>query len=212
MLAELIAYVGDQLSYQQDAVATEAYLETARSRISLRRHALLVDYHVHDGCNARAWIQLAGRRNVGPGSLPRSHSNALLHLRARHARQPGCRRRQRGSCAVERRQVFEPMQDALLYPEHNQMNFYTWGDVDCCLPAGATEATLNGSYPNLQPGDVLIFQEVLGPQTGNAADADLRHRCAVRLTQVAIRGANGQPLVDPLFSNAAGDRDPVVAG
>ncbi len=58
VLAELIAYVGDHLSYQQDAVATEAYIETARSRISLRRHALLVDYSVHDGCNARAWIQL----------------------------------------------------------------------------------------------------------------------------------------------------------
>ena len=58
MLAELIAYYGDQLSYQQDAVATEAYLLTARSRISLRRHALLVDYRVHDGCNARAWVHL----------------------------------------------------------------------------------------------------------------------------------------------------------
>jgi hypothetical protein len=58
VLAELLAYVGDQLSYRQDAVTTEAYLLTARSRISLRRHALLVDYRVHDGCNARAWICL----------------------------------------------------------------------------------------------------------------------------------------------------------
>ena len=46
-------------------VATEAYLETARSRVSLRRHALLVDYHVHDGCNARAWIQLNVSGNPG---------------------------------------------------------------------------------------------------------------------------------------------------
>ncbi len=37
-LVELLAYVGDQLSYWQDAVATEAYLETARRRTSLRRH------------------------------------------------------------------------------------------------------------------------------------------------------------------------------
>ena len=29
-LVELLAYVGDYLSYYQDAVATEAYLETAR--------------------------------------------------------------------------------------------------------------------------------------------------------------------------------------
>ena len=31
-LVELLAYVGDQLSYHQDAVATEAYLDTARQR------------------------------------------------------------------------------------------------------------------------------------------------------------------------------------
>ena len=42
-LAELIAYVGDQLSYQQDAVATEAYITAARSRNSLHGHARLVD-------------------------------------------------------------------------------------------------------------------------------------------------------------------------
>ena len=57
-LVELLAYVGDLLSYRQDAAATEAYLGTARKRISLRRHALLVDYAMHDGCNARTWIQL----------------------------------------------------------------------------------------------------------------------------------------------------------
>ena len=57
-LVELLAYVGDQLSYQQDAVATEAYLGTARKRVSLRRHARLVDYFVHNGTNARVWVQL----------------------------------------------------------------------------------------------------------------------------------------------------------
>ena len=57
-LAELVAYLGDQLSYRQDAVATEAYLGTARLRSSLRRHALLVDYRMHDGCNARVWLHL----------------------------------------------------------------------------------------------------------------------------------------------------------
>ncbi len=36
-LVELLAYTGDQISYQQDAVATEAYLDTARRRVSVRR-------------------------------------------------------------------------------------------------------------------------------------------------------------------------------
>jgi hypothetical protein len=56
VLIELLTYVGDHLNYYQDAVATEAYLGTARRRVSARRHARLLDYFVHDGCNARAWI------------------------------------------------------------------------------------------------------------------------------------------------------------
>jgi len=48
-LVELLAFVGDNLSYQQDAIATEAYLGTARRRVSIRRHARLVDYLMHDG-------------------------------------------------------------------------------------------------------------------------------------------------------------------
>ena len=43
--------------------------------------------------------------------------------------------------------IFEPMQDAQLFPEHNQMSFYTWGEADCCLPKGATEATLLDPFP-----------------------------------------------------------------
>ena len=52
-LVELLAYVADELSYRQDAVATEAYLQTGAPRTSLRRHARLVDYVVHEGANAR---------------------------------------------------------------------------------------------------------------------------------------------------------------
>ena len=202
-LAELIAYVGDHLSYQQDAVATEAYLGTARSRISLRRHALLVDYHVHDGANARAWIQLQVAGNPGdPIFLDRSVTRFYTFS-------PGMPSslaigsNNEEAALLSGVQVFEPMCDAVLYPEHDQISFYTWDDTDCCLPKGATEATLAGSYPNLHPGDVLIFQEMKGPQTGDPADADIRHRCAVRLTQVAL-------LVDPLFTGKDGNPIPVT--
>ena len=70
-LVELLAYVADELSYRQDAVATEAYLATARRRISLRRHARLVDYLMHEGCNARAWVQRLRRRR-GRRARPRA--------------------------------------------------------------------------------------------------------------------------------------------
>jgi hypothetical protein len=200
VLAEVIAYVGDYMSYQQDAVATEAYLETARSRISLRRHALLVDYHVHDGCNARTWMRLQVSSQVFV-----DHTKTRFYTQA-----PGMPKNLSVGSGNEEAAllagviVFEPMQDAELFPEHNQLSFYTWGDTNCCLPIGATEATLYGTLPNLQPGDVLIFQEMKGPQTGQAADADIRHRCAVRLTQVTTVNGQGQPLVDPLFEDVTG--------
>ena len=195
-LAELIAYIGDSLSYKQDAVATEAYLQTARSRISLRRHALLVDYRVHDGCNARAWMQLQVNVAVDLTTGTRFYTSA-----------PGMPSKLAGNerAALDAGViVFEAMQEAHLLPEHNQMPFYTWGEADCCLAQAATEATLLGSFPKLQAGDVLIFQEMIGPQTGNTADADQRHRCAVRLTKVTTADAAGNPLVDPLFEQGTG--------
>jgi hypothetical protein len=208
-LVELMAYVGDRLSYQQDAVATEAYIETARSRISLRRHALLVDYHVHDGSNARAWVRVQTSGDTGEPlfldrSLTRFYTDApgpAVNLTA------GAPNAEANAEAALARGVviFEPMCDAVLYPELNRMTFYTWGDADCCLPQGSTEATLYGAYPNLQAGDVLIFQEMLGPQTGAAGDADIRHRCAVRLTQVATKDGKGNPLIDPLFKDSEGN-------
>lgn len=196
MLAELISYAGDQLSYRQDAVTTEAYLPTARSRISLRRHARLVDYYVHEGCNARVWIQI----NV---SQPTFIDRTLTRF---YTTMPGMPKSLEVTANSEDAAllagvvVFEPMQNANLFPELNQMSFYTWGDTNCCLLKGSTEATLAGTFTNLQVGDVLIFQEVLGPQTGFAADADIRHRCAVRLTAVTTQNAKGQTLIDPLFA------------
>jgi hypothetical protein len=199
VLAELIAYRADLLSYQQDAVATEAYLETARSRISLRRHARLVGYHVHDGCNARAWVHVSVAADPGDPVLL---DHALTRFYTYAPGMPATLAVGAGNETLALAagvQVFEPMHDALLYAEHNLINFYTWGETQCCLPAGAVEATLQGALPNLATGAVLIFQEVIGPQTGNAADADPAHRCAVRVTQVAHTDALGNPLVDPLY-------------
>ena len=83
-LVELLAYVGDHLSYQQDAVATEAYLGTARRRVSVRRHAKLVDYHMHDGCNARAWVQVRLKAR-GSCCINRPGGDAVFHADCRSA-------------------------------------------------------------------------------------------------------------------------------
>ena len=67
-LVELLAYAADNLSYRQDAIANEAYLATARKRVSVRRHARLVDYSLHEGCNARAWVHLEVDADVAAAS------------------------------------------------------------------------------------------------------------------------------------------------
>lgn len=192
-LAELIAYVGDLQHYQLDAVTTEAYLHTARLRSSLRRHALLVDYAVHEGSNARSWLHL--QVSDGPFALPQG-------LRF-YTRVPGVAARIPPDSPAERRAlqdrplVFEPMHEQTLRAEHNLFHFHTWGDERCCLPASATRATLRGHYPHLASGDVLIFQEQLGPLTGRPEDADPSHRHAVRLIEVRSQQGN-QALTDPL--------------
>jgi hypothetical protein len=86
-----------------------------------------------------------------------------------------------------RPRVFEPLFAHRLFAAHNRIPFYTWGDEECCLPKGATRATLRDDEHgrlHLRPGDVLVFEEVKGTATGQKEDADPAHRHAVRLTRV----------------------------
>lgn len=181
MLVELLAYVGDHLSYFQDAAATEAYLGTARQRISVRRHARLLDYFMHDGCNARAWVcfDYAGALDLtlpeGRQLLTRGAVEAPRVAPADLAR----------VLLDERPEAFETLHSVTLQKARSEIKFYTWGDSDCCLPAGATQATLiRAAGLVLKPGDVLVFEEMKSPTTGLKADADPAHRHAVRLTAV----------------------------
>jgi hypothetical protein len=179
-LVELLAYVGDHLSYQQDAIATEAYLGTARRRASIRRHARLVDYRMHDGCNARAWVHV----QISAPSTTINQGTQLLTVIPNNSItiDPTSDAYQRALDAKP--EIFETMEKATLYQAHNEIKFYAWGDTECCLPKGATRATLRGSLTNLQIGSVLIFEQVLGPKTGQPTDADPAHRHAVRLTSI----------------------------
>lgn len=175
-LVELLAYAADNLSYYQDAVATEAYLGTARRRVSVARHARLVGYHLHEGCNARVWAQvLVAEDGV---TLPRG--TALVSRMAEEPLLPP------GSIlleeAVERRAAFfETMYPVELFAGHNDIRFHSWGAHSWFLRRGATAATLRGHFPRLRAGDVLVLEEVVGRHSGAAADAITPHRHAVRL-------------------------------
>ncbi|HEY9641418.1 MAG TPA: putative baseplate assembly protein [Coleofasciculaceae cyanobacterium] len=202
MLVELLAYAADHLSYYQDAVATEAYLGTARRRVSVRRHARLLDYLMHDGCNARTWVSLRvnqaidGVKLLGPS---RSDNRPGIQLITQTRDSNPVLPADKFEAAIEAGvQVFETLHDLVLYRSCNKMDFYTWDEWQYYLPQGATQATLIDSdqtlHQQLRPGRVLIFDEVRGSQSGEPADADLSHRHAVRLTEVK---AAIDPLADP---------------
>jgi len=190
-LVEALAYVADHLSYELDVVATEATLATARRRASARRHARLVDYAMHDGSNARAWVHVEVAEGAVDVVVP---AGAALYSRVPGAPvliPPGTQAERR---ALQLRPlVFETMHEARVHDDLNRLDLYTWGDRDCCLPAGATSATLRRHYPHLEEGTVLVFVERRGPRTGSEADADPDHRHAVRLTEV-------RETVDPVGS------------
>jgi hypothetical protein len=192
-IVELLAYVGDQISYEQDAIATEGYVGTARRRISLRRLGVLVDYTMHDGCNARAVLQL---QIVTPTFTPTK--GAMQFLTRCSGFPVGL---PIGSEALREAlqtmpQVFEPLEWPTMYEDHNALSFYTWSDDLCCLVAGATSVTLKGGHPNLKVRDLILLEEVKGPLTGAAGDADPTHRQVVRLTLVS------PTLTDPLTGAA----------
>lgn len=143
---ELFAHVGDLLNYRLDRVATEAYLETARLRTSVRRHARLVDYQLGEAVSARAFVHVAvgptdGSVAVSVGDVARDADESPLAFTLDEARTAW---------------------DAL-----GEIAIYDWGEEACCLPAGATECVLVRPKPAdplgddwLSPGDRIAFEVV----------------------------------------------------
>ena len=213
-LSELVAYRADELSYYQDAVGTEAYLGTARRRVSVRRHSRLLDYPFHDGCNARTWVVFEvgaggdGQLLAGP-RFPDGGTQLLTTIRGEAS--PGVTATAAVRALADGAMVFETLHDVRLYQAHNRIRFYTWSDEECCLPKGATRAFLRDERDKslglrLRVGDVLMFVEDKSPDNGEPADADPARRHAVRLTRVlpdvpvSSDGQRGSPTVlpDPL--------------
>ncbi|HEX6865026.1 MAG TPA: baseplate J/gp47 family protein, partial [Thermoanaerobaculia bacterium] len=145
-----------------------------------RRHVRLLDYRLHEGCNARVWLQ------IRPGD-----QNALApqgtEVLTGSSREGTVARSSDPSSSYQTRiasgaQVFETLYEAHLRPEISTLKLYSWGLPEFFLPAGATSAALEGEL-HLKAGDVLVLRQAKSPVSGLEADADLRRAHAVRLSE-----------------------------
>lgn len=168
-VVQLLAFAGDYLSYYQDATGTEAYLGTARRRVSVARHVQLLDYRLLEGTNSRVWVKFlvdlpgAGRCETLPaGTAVLTAAPGVSGLVISNLSQL--------SLATSRgARVFETLEDLTVETAMNRIALYGWGLQDFSLPAGSTAAALYGLPPcTLVPGRVLLLEEAGGPQRCHA--------------------------------------------
>ncbi len=139
VLVDLLAHQGDMLSYYQDRVANEAFVETATQRRSLREHGALLGYRIFDGLAARTLLSVDP---ANAGYVPEG-------LSARIPGRPG-----------EPPVVFATTERVWVDPTNNSDKLIpaAWPEAfDAQIPCGATEMLLWGQDVALRPGDRLAL-------------------------------------------------------
>ena len=208
VLIDLIATAGDELSDYQDRVMNESRFATCRSRVSLARHARLMDYHVHQGNQASTTLALAIDPTAGQVELPRLH---LLWTGEQVQAGPDFR--------LENAIFFATRSAHQLHPLLNTLRLYTWDDAIPTLAAGSTSADLvvdttglglteaaaaqlvvdwiTDDDPAAPAVRELVIQEQLNPLTGTVNGRDPAKRQLLRL----LEGDAGATLrADPVHS------------
>jgi hypothetical protein len=187
VLIDLIAADADELSDYQDRVMNEAYLGRARKRVSLARHARLMDYHIHQGNQASTLVALKVKADA---SIPKGFGVWTS-------------KKWQDKEAV----IFTGVHKQECYKALNELSLYTWGGVVTALEAGSTDAdivptagTTKADAENLrdlllrkgldedyrsilrQNGVMaLVIEEELNPETGSANGRNMTGRQVLHL-------------------------------
>jgi len=189
VLIDLFSAAADELSDYQDRVMNEAYLGTARKRVSLARHARLMDYHIHQGNQASTWLVV----KIADG--------AEFDLPERFLVWAG------GSANDPSSVVFMTRKDQHLHYLLNQMGLHTWSDSTPALALGSTGADLkltsegepaaNTVRDLIRNGTIthLVIQERLNPAAGKMAGRDPSKR---QLLELLPGDKGAETLQDPL--------------
>lgn len=161
MLLEVMSALGDEMAYYQDRVGREAHLETATQRRSVRRHARLIDYHMHDGLGASTWLDVTVETGAGFGDIPAgSDVWALSDTGTQVMFEVG----------TSLAEILEtPTVNYRVYEDRNEFTPHSWDEDDVCLTAGSTEIYIVGHHAaTLLPGgnlnaDQLILKTLASP-------------------------------------------------
>lgn len=150
MLSEILAYAGDLLSYEQDVVTTEAYLDTARFDLSLKRHCRLLDYPLLSHVNARVWMCIDVDASI---TIPKSTPFfANKHNDMNSVLSPIEYKQRCGGKEI----IFESMHNLTCLPEFNQLEIFTYGTSVVTIKAGCTQLAIKG-HVNLKEGQLIAL-------------------------------------------------------
>lgn len=176
MLVEVMSALADELAYYQDRVAREGYLETATQRRSLRQHARLVDYVIHDGRGATTWLEVTVQEGP-PRAIPTGADVWAVADDGSEIRyEVG-------------RGLHDPRSDYDVDAARNVLSPHIWDEDDTCLPVGATHLFVKGHHairlpldetpPGQEPGRWVLLR------TDPTDPALPARRWPVRLIQVS---------------------------
>lgn len=214
VLIDLIAADADEQADYHDRVLNERSIATARKRVSLARHARLMDYHIHQGNQSSTWLALEVAATVDLPAASSDEFGVWTGMSWKDADSvvfaiPRENARWRQRC----------------YAELNGLRLYTWGDTVTALAQGTTEADLSGAAPLdqaqaeslrdfflgqhpsqvLAPGlsdlnpavDQLLIEEALNPETGTPNGARTAQRQLLRLLPLDGPTPRAEALQDP---------------
>ncbi len=139
MMVEVLSALADEMAYYQDRISREAYLETATQRRSIRRHARLVDYSIHDGLGATVWLDVTVKPGNGGVLNPEIAAGADVFAASDNGTQIN----------FEVGQGIEEVLQTKMYriaAESNEFLPHLWDEDQTCLAPGTTSLYLQGHH------------------------------------------------------------------
>lgn len=202
VIIDLLAADGDLLSDYQDRAVTEAWLGRARRRVSLARHARLIDYHIHQGNQSSTLLSF---------EVSAAAPTTPILIGAEYGVWTG------ENWDDEDAVIFVTTVDRNCFPALNRLEPYTWDGALIAIDAGATEVdlalpapldpaieadadALRDLFRNTEVEQIAVFEE-LNPETGTTNGRDIRKRQSLLLLEA---NDAAESVFDPLGAGGAG--------